>query len=153
MPTTNLFTHVEHIGIAVKDLTAARLVYTQLLNTPPYKHEEVESEGVSTLFFMVGNTKIELLAATTSTSPIANFIAKRGEGLHHIAYAVPNIVEALLQLSAQGFTLLNPCPKPGADNKWICFIHPKNCNGVLTELCQDNALPLVAPERLQPAIL
>lgn len=131
------FDKVEHLGIAVKDLSAANALYTQLLGAPHYKTEEVASEHVLTSFFKVGDTKIELLQATHPDSAIAKFIEKRGEGLHHIAYAVTDIKEAMQHLAAQGFTLLNAAPKRGADNKWVCFIHPKNCHGVLTELCQE----------------
>jgi len=133
----DLLTKVEHIGIAVKDLTTANALYTQLLGVPPYKTETVESEHVITSFFKVGDTKIELLQATNESSAIAKFIAKRGEGMHHVAYAVTDIKAAMQQMEAQGFRLLNDQPKRGADNKWVCFIHPKSCHGVLTELCQD----------------
>ena len=130
-------TKVEHIGIAVKDLESANALYARILSVPHYKTEEVESEHVLTSFFKVGETKIELLQATHPESAIAKFIEKRGEGLHHVAYAVTNIQEEMERMSADGFTLLNQQPKRGADNKWVCFIHPKNCNGVLVELCQD----------------
>jgi methylmalonyl-CoA/ethylmalonyl-CoA epimerase len=130
-------TKVEHIGIAVKDLESANALYARILGVPHYKTEEVESEHVLTSFFKVGETKIELLQATHPESAIAKFIEKRGEGLHHVAYAVTNIQEEMERMSADGFTLLNQQPKRGADNKWVCFIHPKNCNGVLVELCQD----------------
>lgn len=131
-----LFQKVEHIGIAVKDINQANKLYTQLLGVPPYKQEAVEEQQVITSFFQVGETKIELVAATSPKSPIAKFIAKRGEGMHHIAYDVPDIKLAMQQLQEQGFQLLNEEPKKGADNKIVCFIHPKTCNGVLTELCQ-----------------
>lgn len=130
-------TKVEHIGIAVKDLESANALYARILGVPHYKTEEVESEHVLTSFFKVGETKIELLQATHPESAIAKFIEKRGEGLHHVAYAVTNIQEEMERMSADGFTLLNQQPKRGADHKWVCFIHPKNCNGVLVELCQD----------------
>lgn len=128
---------VEHIGIAVKNLEAAEKVYTALLGVSPYKRETVESEHVVTSFFKTGETKIELLEATSSGSAIAKFIEKKGEGIHHIAYSVENIVEEMERLKAEGFLLLNETPKKGADNKLICFIHPKSSNGVLTELCQE----------------
>ena len=128
---------IEHIGIAVSNLDEANKTYETLLGVAPYKAEEVESEGVTTSFFKVGESKIELLGATNEESPIAKFIAKRGEGIHHIAYAVDNIIEEMERLEAEGFTLLNKTPKKGADNKLIAFLHPKSSNGVLVELCQD----------------
>jgi methylmalonyl-CoA/ethylmalonyl-CoA epimerase len=128
---------IEHLGIAVKDLQAANLTYTQLLGQPPYKSETVESEGVTTSFFQVGPNKIELLEATHPDSAIAKFIDKRGEGIHHIAFAVEDIRAEMQRLAAEGFTLLNAEPKPGADGKWVAFVHPKNAHGVLIELCQD----------------
>ena len=128
---------VEHIGIAVKDLKAANELYEQLLGAEPYKQEEVKSENVITSFFRAGPNKIELLASTDPNGPIAKFIAKRGEGLHHIAFDVDDIKEEMRRLQEAGFQLLNEEPKEGADNKLICFIHPKSCNGVLIELCQE----------------
>lgn len=128
---------IEHLGIAVKNLDQAEKVYASLLNTKAYKREVVESEGVSTSFFKVGESKIELLEATKPESPIAKFIDKKGEGIHHIAYAVNDIVAEMKRLEAEGFTLLNKEPKHGADNKLVAFVHPKNCNGVLVELCQE----------------
>tara|TARA_B100001964_G_C14042753_1_gene513385 strand:+ start:310 stop:711 length:402 start_codon:yes stop_codon:yes gene_type:complete len=128
---------IEHIGIAVKDLEAANEVYTKLFGEAPYKIENVESEGVSTSFFKVGESKIELLEAINSDSAIAKFIKKRGEGIHHIAYAVDDIKEAMDRLRAEGFIVLNDEPKKGADNKIVCFLHPKSTNGVLIELCQE----------------
>jgi len=128
---------IEHIGIAVKDLETAGETYTKLLGRPPYKTEMVESEGVNTMFFETGESKIELLEATHSESPIARFIDKKGEGIHHIAFAVTDIRAEMKRLEAEGFTLLNAEPKMGADNKWVCFLHPKNSHGVLVELCQD----------------
>ncbi len=128
---------VEHIGLAVKDLAKANDLYTRLLGTEPYKMEEVESEGVMTSFFQTGQTKIELLVATNDDSPIAQFIEKRGEGIHHIAFEVADIHQEMLRLKAEGFILLNEQPKRGADNKLICFVHPKSANGVLVELCQS----------------
>ncbi|MBK7341862.1 MAG: methylmalonyl-CoA epimerase [Saprospiraceae bacterium] len=129
--------HVEHIGLAVADLATANALYTKLLGTEPYKMEEVESEGVMTSFFQTGQSKIELLAATTPQSPIAQFIEKRGEGIHHIAFEVADIHVEMERLKAEGFRLLNETPKRGADNKLICFIHPKSAHGVLVELCQS----------------
>lgn len=134
---TTFLQKVEHIGIAVRDIHAANEHYTTLLGVPPYKSEEVVSEHVITSFFKVGETKIELLQATHEDSAIAKFIEKRGEGMHHIAYDVPNIAVAMQYFAEQGYTLLQQQPKLGADNKLICFIHPKNCHGVLTELCQE----------------
>ena len=128
---------IEHIGIAVKNLEQANEIYRLLLNTEPYKMEEVASEGVKTSFFQCGDSKIELLEATSDTSPIAGFIAKRGEGIHHIAFAVDNIIEEMKRLETEGFILLNKEPKRGADNKLVAFLHPKSANGVLVELCQD----------------
>lgn len=129
--------HIEHIGIAVRDLEQANELYAQMLGSLPYKMEAVESEHVLTSFFKVGSTKIELLQATSTESAIAKFIEQRGEGIHHIAYAVADIRAAMKQLENDGFRLLNEQPKRGADNKWVCFLHPKSCHGVLTELCQD----------------
>jgi methylmalonyl-CoA/ethylmalonyl-CoA epimerase len=128
---------IEHLGIAVKNLEASIKVYEALLNTPCYKTEGVESEGVMTAFFKTGENKIELLEATKPESAIAKFIEKRGEGIHHIAFDVEDIHAEMKRLSDAGFTLLNAEPKEGADNKLICFVHPKNTNGVLIELCQE----------------
>ncbi len=128
---------VEHIGIAVRNLEQANARYTALLGAPPYKQEIVESERVMTSFFKVGDTKIELLQATQPDSAIARFIEQRGEGMHHIAYEVSDIAAAMQQLAAEGFNVLNEQPKRGADNKWVCFLHPKTCSGVLVELCQE----------------
>lgn len=128
---------IEHIGIAVKDLKTAGETYTKLLGALPYKTESVESEGVNTMFFETGESKIELLEATHPDSPIARFLDKKGEGIHHIAFAVSDIRAAMKRLEAEGFILLNTEPKMGADNKWVCFLHPKSCHGVLVELCQD----------------
>ena len=129
--------NVEHIGIAVKDISSANELFTKLLNGTPYKSERVESEGVSTSFFLVNQTKIELLEATNSDSAIAKFIEKRGEGIHHIAFEVADIEAEMKRLKEEGFILLNEKPKKGADNKLVCFVHPKSANGVLVELCQD----------------
>ncbi|MBQ0117151.1 MAG: methylmalonyl-CoA epimerase [Flavobacterium sp.] len=128
---------IEHIGIAVKDLAASNLLFEKLLGVPSYKQEEVASEGVKTSFFQSGPNKIELLEATNPDSPIAKFIEKKGEGIHHIAFDVKNIVEEIARLKAEGFTVLNETPKQGADNKLVAFLHPKGTNGVLIELCQE----------------
>ena len=130
---------VEHIGIAVKDLTKANDLFTKIFNQPHYKQEELESEGVSTSFFKVGETKIELLEATNENSPIAKFIDKRGEGIHHIAFEVDNIDAEIQRLQAEGIQLIHQTSKDGVDNKRICFLHPKSTNGVLIELCQEKA--------------
>ncbi len=127
---------IEHIGIAVSDLKIAQITYEKLLNSPVYKVEEVPSEGVSTAFLQNGPNKIELLEATTENSPIAKFIAKKGEGVHHIAFEVDDIVAEMERLKNEGFVLLSDQPKRGADNKLVCFVHPKGTNGVLIELCQ-----------------
>jgi len=129
--------NVEHIGIAVADLAAAEALYSALLNTVSYKREAVESEGVNTSFFKVNQTKIELLEATGPDSAIARFIEKKGEGIHHIAFEVEDIVAEMERLRNAGFKLLNETPKRGADNKLVCFVHPKSANGVLIELCQE----------------
>ena len=128
---------IEHIGIAVKNIEEANKVYEQLLGLSPYKMESVESEGVNTSFFLTGESKIELLEATKPESAIAKFIKKKGEGVHHIAFAVKDIKAEMDRLSKEGFTILNEEPKIGADNKLVCFIHPKNTKGVLIELCQE----------------
>lgn len=130
---------IEHIGIAVKSLQDASSVYRKLLGTASYKVEEVASENVKTEFFRVGENKIELLEATSAESPIAKFIEKKGEGIHHIAFDVDDILSEMERLKAEGFVLLNEKPKQGADNKLVCFVHPKNTNGVLIELCQSIA--------------
>ena len=126
----------ELIGIAVKDLEAGNDIYTRLLGKAPYKLEEVESEGVLTSFFQVGESKIELLQATTADSAIAKYIEKKGEGIHHIAFEVEDIYASMKEMAEKGFRILNEEPKRGADNKLVCFIHPKSANGVLVELCQ-----------------
>lgn len=128
---------IEHLGIAVKDLNASIDLFGQLLNTPCYKTEAVASEGVKTAFFQTGDSKIELLEATTDTSPIRKFIEKKGEGIHHIAFEVENIEAEMKRMQALGFELLNETPKNGADNKLVCFLHPKTTNSVLIELCQE----------------
>ena len=128
---------IEHIGIAVKSLKDSNEMYTKLLGTAPYKTEAVASEGVNTSFFKMGASKIELLEATQDDSPIAKFLEKRGEGVHHIAYAVDDIRSEMKRLQGEGFHLLNEEPKKGADNKWVAFLHPKSTGGVLIELCQE----------------
>lgn len=128
---------IEHLGIAVCDLEAAESLYTQLLGVAPYKREEVASEQVITSFFKVGDNKIELLQSSNPEGTIARFIEKRGEGIHHVAFDVDDIEAEMARLKAAGFVLLNETPKKGADNKLICFVHPKNTHGVLVELCQE----------------
>ncbi|MBB3123115.1 MULTISPECIES: methylmalonyl-CoA epimerase [Mesoflavibacter] len=128
---------IEHIGIAVKSLEDSNKLFAKLFGKPHYKVEAVESEGVSTSFFEVGPNKIELLEATKPDSPIAKFIEKKGEGIHHIAFAVNDIENEIKRLKEEGFTVLNETPKKGADNKLVAFLHPKTTNGVLIELCQD----------------
>ncbi len=128
---------VEHIGIAVKDLSASIQLFEKLLNTPCYKLEEVTSENVNTAFFKKGDTKIELVASTTEDGVIAKYLAKKGEGMHHIAFDVSDIYAEMKRLVEEGFTLLTETPKKGADNKLVCFLHPKGTNGVLIELCQE----------------
>jgi methylmalonyl-CoA/ethylmalonyl-CoA epimerase len=129
--------HIEHIGIAVKNLDFSNDLFTKLLGRAPYKQESVESEGVMTSFFQTGQTKIELLEATNPDSPIAKFIEKKGEGIHHIAFEVADIITEMARLKSEGFILLNEIPKKGADNKLVCFLHPKGTNSVLVELCQE----------------
>ncbi|WP_353717437.1 methylmalonyl-CoA epimerase [Dyadobacter sp. 676] len=129
--------NVEHIGIATADLAAAEAVYSALFNVQPYKRESVESEQVTTSFFKINQTKIELLEATGPDSAIARFIEKKGEGIHHIAFEVEDIVAEMERLRNAGFILLNDVPRQGADNKLVCFVHPKSANSVLIELCQE----------------
>ena len=128
---------IEHIGIAVNNLNKSVPLYELLLNTSCYKTEIVASEYVNTAFFKTGESKVELLEATSTDSAIARFLEKKGEGIHHIAFAVDNILEEMERLKANGFVLLNDVPKKGADNKMVCFVHPKSTNGVLIELCQE----------------
>jgi len=128
---------IENIGIAVKDLKNSNLLFEKLFGKAPYKEEEVVSEGVKTSFFMNGPNKIELLEATNPESPIAKFIEKKGEGIHHIAFDVENIDDEVERLKKEGFVLINEKPKKGADNKLVVFLHPKSTNGVLIELCQE----------------
>lgn len=129
--------NVEHIGIAVKDMEAAEKLFSVLFNTQPYKRETVNSECVETSFFRVNQTKIELLQATSPDSVITKFIEKKGEGFHHVAFEVEDILAEMKRLEGEGFVLLNEKPKPGADNKLVCFLHPKGTNGMLIELCQE----------------
>ena len=128
---------VEHIGIAVKSLAESITLFEKLLNTPCYKTEIVESENVNTAFFKKGETKIELLESSNTDGVIAKFIEKKGEGLHHLAFDVADIKAEMIRLQQEGFTLLQEEPKEGADNKLVCFLHPKGTNGVLIELCQE----------------
>lgn len=128
---------IEHIGIAVKNLDDSNELFSKLFGKPHYKIEEVASEGVNTSFFKVGDNKIELLEATTKTSPIAKFIEKKGEGIHHIAFDVDDIRAEIKRLKNEGFKMINETPKLGADNKLVAFLHPKSSNGVLIELCQE----------------
>ena len=132
-----MWKNVEHIGIAVKDLSAVNEVYTRLFGEPPYKSESVKLEKVDTSFFKVGDTKIEFLSATEPESENAKFIEKRGEGIHHVAFEVEDIHYELERLQAEGFQFTRPEVSKGADNKLVCFIHPKSANGVLVELCQE----------------
>ena len=132
-----MFTNAEHIGIAVKNLKESEELYSKLFNILPYKRETVASEFVNTSFFKINQTKIELLEATDPDSAIAKFIDKKGEGFHHIAFEVDDIVAEMARLKNEGFTLLSEVPKRGADNKLVCFLHPKSTNGILIELCQE----------------
>lgn len=129
---------VEHIGIAVKDLAGSLPLFEKLLNAPCYKTELVETEQVNTAFFRQGETKIELLQSTQPDGVIARYIEKKGEGIHHIAFEVADIEAEMKRLQAEGFVLLNERPKPGADNKLVCFLHPKSTGGILVELCMEN---------------
>ena len=128
---------IEHIGIAVSNIEDANNIYKSLLGYSNYKTEIVESEGVNTSFFICGESKIELLEATNPESPVAKFIDKRGEGIHHIAFSVSDIKAEIKRLKKEGFIVLNDEPRRGADNKWVVFLHPKSSKGVLVELCQD----------------
>ncbi len=128
---------IEHIGIAVKNLREAEEKFTELFQATPYKREVVESEGVETSFYRIGESKIELLAAINEQSPITKFIEKRGEGIHHMAFDVKNIYQEMERMQERGFQLISPEPKRGADNKLVCFLHPRSANGVLVELCQE----------------
>jgi methylmalonyl-CoA/ethylmalonyl-CoA epimerase len=128
---------IEHIGIAVRSLATSTPLFEKLLNSSCYKTELVESEKVNTAFFKTGETKIELLESTDENGVIAHYISKKGEGLHHIAFEVEDIEAEMARLQKEGFTLLSTAPKKGADNKLVCFLHPKSTNGVLVELCQE----------------
>jgi len=128
---------IEHLGIAVHNIEKSNALFEKLLGSPSYKIEEVESEGVKTSFFKIGESKIELLEATKEDSPIAKFIAKKGEGIHHIAFDVTDIEKEVARLKKEGFQILNEIPKNGADNKKVVFLHPKSTNGTLIELCQE----------------
>ena len=130
---------IEHLGIAIKSLETSDDLFAKLLGTQPYKQEAVEREGVKTSFFMIGDSKIELLEATNPESPIAKFIDKKGEGIHHIAFAVDDIRAEVERLKAEGFIFISEEPKDGADNKLVVFLHPKSTNGVLVELCQEKS--------------
>jgi methylmalonyl-CoA/ethylmalonyl-CoA epimerase len=134
-----MFTNLEHLGLAVHDLEAATNLYTMLLGQPPYKKEHVASEAVDTVFFQVGGSKIELLAGTSPESAITKYLGKKPEGIHHVAFEVDDIRAEMQRLRQEGFTLLNEEPKRGADNKLVCFVHPKSAGGVLVELCQSMA--------------
>lgn len=129
--------HLEHIGIAVKELAVSVPLFEKLLNSPCYKTETVESEAVRTAFFQTGQTKIELLESMTPDGVIARYVEKKGEGIHHLAFSVADIQAEMKRLQAEGFVLLNAEPKKGADNKLVCFLHPKGTNGVLIEICQE----------------
>lgn len=128
---------IEHIGIAVKNLEESNSLFAKLFGVEHYKIEAVESEHVNTSFFQMGESKIELLEATNPESPIAKFIEKKGEGIHHLAFEVDDILTSMKRMESEGFMLLNKEPKKGADNKLVCFLHPKSTNGVLIELCQS----------------
>lgn len=128
---------IEHLGIAVRDLAVAVPLYEKLLNTPCYKQEVVDSENVTTAFFQTGESKIELLQSTDPGGVIAKFIEKKGEGMHHVAFAVNDIHAEIARLKSEGFQFINETPKPGADNKLVCFLHPKSTGGVLVELCAE----------------
>lgn len=136
---------IEHIGIAVKDLDASCSLYEKLLGQALYKRETVASEGVETAFFLAGEQKVELLGALHAGSPVASFLSARGEGIHHLAFAVDDILAEMERLKAAGFRLLSETPRKGADNKLICFVHPKDAGGVLVELCQEIAAEAPAP--------
>lgn len=132
-----MLTNLEHVGVAVQDLEAATALYTILLGQEPYKREHVASEAVDTVFFQVGGSKVELLAGTSPNSAISKYLTKKPEGIHHMAFEVSDIRAEMTRLREAGFVLLNEEPKRGADNKLVCFVHPKSANGVLVELCQS----------------
>ena len=127
---------IEHIGIAVKDIEYSNKLFSKIFGKPPYKSEQVESEGVVTSFFDIGESKIELVASINSESPIFKYLERRSEGMHHIAFVVEDISKEMKRIKGEGIRLLNETPVNGADNKMICFLHPKDTNGVLIELCQ-----------------
>jgi methylmalonyl-CoA/ethylmalonyl-CoA epimerase len=141
---------VEHIGIAVESLVNSIPLFEKLLNTPCYKTEEVWSESVKTAFFKTGDTKIELLQSLTNDGVIKKFLDKKGQCIHHIAFEVENIYDEIERLKKEGFEFINDKPKPGADNKLICFLNPKNANGILIELCQHNPTDTgVSPQKIE----
>ena len=135
--------HIDHLGIAVLDLPAAEALYSKLLNADVYRRETVEREGVATSFLRVGqsDTKVELLGSLSEDSPVGKFLAKRGEGLHHVAFECQDIRAEMARLQGEGFTLLSPEPKLGAEGKWVCFLHPKGTGGLLVELVQTPPTP------------
>jgi len=128
---------VEHIGLAVKDMSASKKLFAKILGVDPYKMEQVDSEGVVTSFFQIGDDKIELISSIKEDSPIAKYLSNNREGIHHIAFKVEDIHQEMLRLKKEGIRLLNETPKKGADNKVVCFLHPKDTNGVLIEICQE----------------
>lgn len=128
---------VEHIGLAVKDISASNKLFTKILGVPPYKNEKVDSEGVITSFFQIGDNKIELISSIKEDSPIEKYLSNNREGIHHIAFTVEDIQQEILRFKKEGIRLLNDTPKKGADNKVVCFLHPKDTNGVLIEICQE----------------
>ena len=140
--------NIEHIGIAVKSLTDSDILFQRLLGTSSYKHEEVPDQMVITSFFMAGDAKVELLQATGIESPIHKFIERKGEGIHHIAFEVRDIKTEMRRLKEEGFELLQEDPSIGADNKWVCFIHPRSANGVLVELCESVERPTLTDDAL-----
>ena len=128
---------VEHIGLAVKDMSASNKLFTKILGVPPYKTEKVDSEGVITSFFQIGDNKIELISSIKEDSPIEKYLSNNRQGIHHIAFTVEDIQQEILRFKKEGIRLLNDIPKKGADNKVVCFLHPKDTNGVLIEICQE----------------
>ena len=136
---------IEHIGVAVRSLAEASPRFARLLGTPPYKTETVASEGVVTQFFRTGESKIELLEASRPDGAVARFLEKRGEGIHHLAFAVADLRAEMERLRAAGFVLLDDEPRAGADNKWVCFLHPRSTGGILVELCQEREPPATPP--------
>jgi len=145
-----MLTNLEHLGLAVRDLAAATDLYTRLLGQAPYKTEHVASEAVDTVFFQIGGSKIELLAGTSPDSAITRFLEKKPEGIHHVAFEVDDIVTEMARLRTEGFILLNDIPTRGADNKLVCFVHPKSAGGVLVELCQTTDVTNAADMGPQP---